>query len=40
MHQVALSTEVARHYQAGGADANGQRPERVVADGKGNPCRY
>lgn len=40
MRYVAIPTEVARHYQAGGADANGQVPERVVADGAGNPCRH
>ena len=40
MRYVALSTEVARHYQAGGADDNGQRPERMVAEGKDNPCRH
>jgi hypothetical protein len=40
MRYVAIPTEVARHYQAGGADANGQVPERVVAEGTGNPCRH
>jgi hypothetical protein len=40
MRYVAIPTDVARHYQAGGADANGQAPERVVAEGTGNPCRH
>jgi hypothetical protein len=40
MRYVAIPTEIARHYQAGGADANGQAPERVVAEGTGNPCRH
>ena len=35
-----MPTTVARAYQAGGADANGQRPERQVSDGGGNPCRH
>jgi Protein of unknown function (DUF1203) len=40
MRYVAIPTEMARHYQAGGADANGQVPERTVASGGGNPCRH
>lgn len=40
MRFVAIPTEVARALQAGGCDANGQRPERVVAQGAGNPCRH
>ena len=40
MHYVALPTETARAYQAGGLDANGQVPERAVSDGGGNPCRH
>lgn len=40
MHYVAMPTDVARHYQAGGKDANGQVPERAVSDGDGNPCRH
>lgn len=35
-----IPTETARAYQAGGLDANGQPPERVVSDGGGNPCRH
>ncbi|WP_420405003.1 DUF1203 domain-containing protein [Nisaea sp.] len=37
---IALSTEVARHYQAGGADANGQIPERKTSAGGSMPCRH
>lgn len=40
MRFVAIPTEVARHYQAGGVDANGQAPERKVSDGGGSPCRH
>jgi hypothetical protein len=40
MRYVSIPTEVARQYQAGGADANGQKPELVVAEGRGNPCRH
>jgi hypothetical protein len=35
-----ISTQIARRYQAGGADANGQPPERHVSDGDGTPCRH
>jgi hypothetical protein len=35
-----IPTDLARHYQAGGLDANGQVPERHVSDGGGNPCRH
>ena len=40
MHFVAIPTDAARRYQAGGVDANGQVPERTVSDGGGNPCRH
>jgi hypothetical protein len=40
MRYVAIPTGMARHYQAGGPDANGQAPERGVSDGGGNPCRH
>jgi Protein of unknown function (DUF1203) len=40
MRYVAISTEVARHYQSGGRDENGQVPERQLATGSGNPCRH
>jgi hypothetical protein len=35
-----LATDIARTFQAGGPDANGQPPERAVSDGGGNPCRH
>ena len=35
-----IATETARRYQAGGKDANGQRPEQALSDGDGNPCRH
>jgi Protein of unknown function (DUF1203) len=40
MHYTAIPTEIARHYQAAGLDANGQPPEHGVSDGDGNPCRH
>lgn len=40
MRYVAIPTDVVRALQAGGADANGQVPERTVSDGGGNPCRH
>ena len=35
-----ISTPIARAYQSGGLDANGQVPERQISDGDGNPCRH
>jgi hypothetical protein len=35
-----IKTELARRYHAGAADANGQPPERAIAEGSGNPCRH
>lgn len=35
-----IPTDIVRHYQAGGADANGQTPERQLAAGTGDPCRH
>lgn len=40
LHFTPIPTEIARHYQAGGADANGQTPERVIATAGANPCRH
>jgi hypothetical protein len=40
MRFLAIPTDVVRAYQAGGPDANGQKPERSVSDGGGNPCRH
>ncbi len=37
---MAMPTETARAYQAGGADAYGRTPERRVSDGDGVPCRH
>ncbi|NNG05761.1 MAG: DUF1203 domain-containing protein [Inquilinus sp.] len=36
----ALPGDTVRAYQAGGADANGQPPERQISDGDGVPCRH
>lgn len=35
-----VPTDIVRAYQVGGPDANGQVPERRVAEGGGNPCRH
>lgn len=35
-----LPTATVRALQAGAPDANGQKPERHVSDGGGNPCRH
>ncbi len=40
MRYVAIPTDMVRHYQAGGLDANGQVPERVVLDEDSGPCRH
>jgi hypothetical protein len=37
---VPMPTDTVRALQAGGPDANGQRPERQVSRGSGNPCRH
>lgn len=37
---LALETETARHYQNGGLDANGHKPETRVSDGGSIPCRH
>jgi len=37
---VSMPTATARAFQAGAADANGQPPERHVADDDGLPCRH
>jgi hypothetical protein len=36
----AMPTGEARHFQNGGLDAYGQRPEQRVSDGDGVPCRH
>lgn len=40
IHFSNISTSIVRHYQAGGADANGQVPEQTTAQSEGNPCRH
>ncbi|WP_431298507.1 DUF1203 domain-containing protein [Tabrizicola sp. BL-A-41-H6] len=40
MRFVAIPTDVVAGYRDGGPDANGQVPERQVAEGGGNPCRH
>jgi hypothetical protein len=40
MRFTPIPTAIARAWQAGGPDANGQTPERHVSDGDGNPCRH
>lgn len=36
----ALPTDLVKALRAGGPDAYGQPPERVLSDGGGNPCRH
>ena len=36
----ALPHDVVKAYRSGGADANGQVPERRLSDGQGVPCRF
>lgn len=40
MRFVAIPTDQAQEFRAGGADANGQVPERKRSEGGGNPCRH
>ena len=37
---VALDTELVKRLQNGGADANGQKPERHISPGGMMPCRH
>ncbi|MET4805623.1 DUF1203 domain-containing protein [Limibacillus sp. MBR-115] len=37
---TALATDVVETYQAGGLDANDQKPEVHISDGDGVPCRH
>jgi hypothetical protein len=37
---VAMPTEEVLALQSGGADAHGQKPERLISDGGGVPCRH
>lgn len=36
----AMPEAEARRFQAGGADAYGLKPERMISDGDGVPCRH
>ena len=36
----AMPTAEARHFQSGGLDAYGLRPETKISDGDGVPCRH
>ena len=36
----SIPSDEVRDFQAGGADANGQVPERHISDGDGIPCRH
>lgn len=40
MRFTAIPTDQVRAWRAGGPDANGQPPERRIAEGRGNPCRH
>ena len=40
LRTIAMPTKQARAYQTGTLDANGQRPEKHVSTGAGNPCRH
>lgn len=37
---IAMPTEEARRFQAGGLDAHGMAAERRISDGDGVPCRH
>ncbi len=37
---IAMPTEEARRFQAGGPDAHGMVAERRISDGDGVPCRH
>lgn len=40
IHFTPIPTAIARAYQSGAPDANGQPPERHISDGPGTPCRH
>ena len=40
LHFTPIPTAIVRADQAGGADANGQVPERQISEVDGNPCRH
>jgi len=37
---LAMPTDIARAYQAGGLDGYGRVPERKISDGSAIPCRH
>jgi hypothetical protein len=37
---IAMPTAEARHFQEGGSDAYGLKPETKISDGGGVPCRH
>lgn len=37
---IALKTNVVDYYRLGGLDANLQKPQILISDGTGNPCRH
>ena len=39
-HFTAMPTAIARAFQSGAPDANGQPPERHISDGEVWPCRH
>lgn len=37
---IPLDSGLVQAWRSGGADANGQKPETMISDGGGNPCRH
>lgn len=40
MHISAIPTKHAQAFRQGAPDAHGQKPERAISNGRGNPCRH
>ena len=40
LRYIALENDAVQALRNGGTDANGQKPERQISDGGGNPCRH